>query len=496
MPADATQGAPARMPGASTDANKFRQGYLASQKAPADTAHRPQAGARPDGHASRAHSDRPAPGSPLTASADRPAVRADQAKRPDAGRPPGAADPSPEFVKFQQALIDTGLRAWVQYPTPFEKGIAGNKAYQDVIDPKSGQVLGYRHPYTFTNVNYLEIIDRNGKVAWSGTTGERPAEADAVSPVDILTGINPAALGAAAERMLAQSAGKAIADAVGSALGEATSKVAVGDAGKVLAADASKAAAVDAARVLATDATSAAATDASKIGTGYAAKILTGDASKAGTGNASKVAAQDASNTPAKGAARASEISEASVGGKNPAGAGNGGAADAAGRRVVVEKVLAEDGFHGRQEPDPRFFSSSSQTHYHVIDQYGRPLRAEGWLRTGQAVRTSDQDALADHMFGKLGGTEASHGIGRQFGGDGRFFNLTPLPRDLNQGPIKQLETVLAGEMKNGSHQFYLQVYSDYAGKGLVPSSVKYRVYVNDSGVPRRIFEATFYASH
>jgi len=312
---DAGPAAGPHRPGSGTDTARFREAYLASQKAGGAADHT----ATGSDHASSADAALGARTEHLGANTEIDRSRqASLASQKDAGKQPGAADPNPQLVKFQQALIDSGLRAWVQDPTPFEKSIAGNRAYQDVLDPKSGQVLGYRHPYTSTGVDHLEIVDRNGKVAWWGTTGERGVQADAVSPVDILTGVNPAALGAAAERALATSAGKALADATGSTL--------TGITGKAAAGDAAKAAAGDAVRVLAGDAAKVAAGDASKASSGDAARILAGDVSKIGTRDASKVAAGDASKTSTGDAARAADISDAQLGGRKLAGAGSGGA--------------------------------------------------------------------------------------------------------------------------------------------------------------------------
>ncbi|TKK89564.1 hypothetical protein FDA94_09240 [Herbidospora galbida] len=160
---------------------------------------------------------------------------------------------------------------------------------------------------------------------------------------------------------------------------------------------------------------------------------------------------------------------------------------------TVVEKVGAEDGFHPRLDPDPQFYGGSA--HRHVVDQYDRPLMAEGWLRPDTAARHADQQWLAEQMSGQLGGTEASHLLASRFGGSGRIFNLAPLPRALNQGEIKLLENALASEMAAG-RRVYVQAYTNYAGTGLVPSSVEYRVFVDHQGAPRQVFDMVVYASH
>lgn len=161
----------------------------------------------------------------------------------------------------------------------------------------------------------------------------------------------------------------------------------------------------------------------------------------------------------------------------------------------VIERVGAEDGFHPRVDPDPRFFDGHTSPHHHVTDQHDRPLMAEGWLRASKAPRHSDQRWGSEQMMGKVSGTEQGHLLASRFGGDGRIFNLSPLPRELNQGEIKALEDALAREMKSG-RRFYVQAYNDYAGAGRVPSSVEYRVFVDDGGTPRQIFEMQVYASH
>ncbi|MER6425925.1 DNA/RNA non-specific endonuclease [Streptomyces sp. NPDC001137] len=176
---------------------------------------------------------------------------------------------------------------------------------------------------------------------------------------------------------------------------------------------------------------------------------------------------------------------------KKPAATSSGGAHP----QPVIERVGADDGRHSRVDPDARFFNGQNPPHHHVTDQHDRPLMAEGWLRASKAPRHSDQRWGAEQMMGKLSGTEQGHLLASRFGGDGRIFNLSPLPRSLNQGEIKALEDALAQEMKSG-RRFYVQAYNDYAGVGRVPSAVEYRVFVDDGGTPRQIFEMTIYASH
>jgi Predicted lipoprotein of unknown function (DUF2380) len=212
---------------------------------------------------------------PPDAAAARGDSRAAPTRDPEA---PADRRPDTTFADFQRRLVASGLRAWVENPTPFEQSMAGNKAYQDVLDPKTGEVLGYRHPYTSTNVDHLEIVDRNGKVIWSGTTGERALTADPVSPADLLTGVNPAAIGTAAERILAESAGKTLADTAGRIVAKFTGKVVAGEAVNATAGIAGKAAAGD------------------------AAKILVGDAAKATAAGAGKAAASDASKAAVEAA--------------------------------------------------------------------------------------------------------------------------------------------------------------------------------------------------
>ncbi|WP_406253877.1 DNA/RNA non-specific endonuclease [Streptomyces chartreusis] len=176
---------------------------------------------------------------------------------------------------------------------------------------------------------------------------------------------------------------------------------------------------------------------------------------------------------------------------KQPAATSSG----AAYPRPTVERVGADDGRHPRVDPDPQFFNGQNRPHHHVTDQHDRPLMAEGWLRASKAPRHPDQRWGAEQMMGRLSGTEQGHLLASRFGGDGRIFNLSSLPRALNQGEIKALEDALAQEMKSG-RRFYVQAYNDYAGVGRVPSTVEYRVFVDDGGTPRQIFDMTIYASH
>ena len=69
-----------------------------------------------------------------------------------------------EFFKFQQGLVDAGLRAFTPDPTNFEKSIAANPEYQDILDPNSGRLLGYAHNVTVGGISYPEIVNRDGQV--------------------------------------------------------------------------------------------------------------------------------------------------------------------------------------------------------------------------------------------------------------------------------------------------------------------------------------------
>ena len=91
-----------------------------------------------------------------------------------------------EFIKFQQGLVDAGLRAFTPDPTDFEKSIAANPEYQDILDPNSGRLLGYAHNVTVGGISYPEIVNRDGQVTLSslleriehikGLAGEANAE--------------------------------------------------------------------------------------------------------------------------------------------------------------------------------------------------------------------------------------------------------------------------------------------------------------------------------
>jgi hypothetical protein len=95
------------------------------------------------------------------------------------------------MLDYQTKLIQAGLGAWVPNPTPFEAGIAGNKAYHPVLDPMNGQVLGYRHPYTILGVDHLQIVDRGGTTRYQGITGERGVEQPLIDPIDVLQELGP-----------------------------------------------------------------------------------------------------------------------------------------------------------------------------------------------------------------------------------------------------------------------------------------------------------------
>ncbi|MFF5499158.1 DNA/RNA non-specific endonuclease [Streptomyces aquilus] len=192
--------------------------------------------------------------------------------------------------------------------------------------------------------------------------------------------------------------------------------------------------------------------------------------------------AKKKATSPHKATASAKKKSVASNGGAHP--------------QPVIERVGVEDGRHPRLDPPSQFFDGQSPPHHHVTDLQGRPLMAEGWLRASKAPRHHDQRWGSEQMLGRTGGTELSHLLASRFGGDGRIFNLAPLPRAVNQGEIKALEDALAREMRTSGRRFYVQAYNDYAGPGLVPSSVEYRVFVDDGGTPRKIFDMTIHTSH
>jgi hypothetical protein len=160
-----------------------------------------------------------------------------------------------------------------------------------------------------------------------------------------------------------------------------------------------------------------------------------------------------------------------------------------------VEKVYTENGSYPRLPPDSKGFAKRDAPHHHVVDQHDRPLLAEGWVRSQAAPRHSDQKELSKFMGGKASGTEASHGGGARFGFEGQSFNLTPLPKGLNQGGFKQLENDVAALAASGERVF-IQVHTDHAGAGRVPSSAQYQVYVDRGSGLQKVIDKTFYVSH
>ena len=145
-----------------------------------------------------------------------------------------------ELFRLQKAMIDSGLRAWVPDPSAFEQSIVGNKAFHDVLDPNTGQVLGYTYPYELQHIDHLAIIDRNGKILEDSLVREPGLESDAISPVDAVQalatgGISAAAKGLArvAGQVLAEGTGKALAEGTGKALAEGTGKALAENLGEV-----------------------------------------------------------------------------------------------------------------------------------------------------------------------------------------------------------------------------------------------------------------------
>jgi hypothetical protein len=82
--------------------------------------------------------------------------------------PPAATAPDAKavraFLEIQKTLMGAGLHALTSESTAFEKSIAGRSSYHDILDPNSGQVIGYSHDYTFAGHSHPEIVDRNGRV--------------------------------------------------------------------------------------------------------------------------------------------------------------------------------------------------------------------------------------------------------------------------------------------------------------------------------------------
>ncbi len=354
---------------------------------------------------------------------------------------------------FQDALHGAGLARVVDNPTPFEQKNAGNigpgRAYQEVPDPKSGDVAGYVRSYESTKgVFRVEVLKRDGTSVFNRTTGELGLTPSEVQPGDLLMG---AQLGVAVAKVgttaLAEVAGKILADAGEKALADTAGKVG-GDA------------------------------------LGDAISDLAGKGTADGAGKA-------AGEVTGKTAGEATGTTLADAEGKVVAGASKKG--------PIVETIGTDTGGHPPMDPDARAFESLTSPHRHVVDGSGRPLLAEGWVAPEAAGRgdPAAQRALSKFMLGKEGGTEASHLGADRFGFEGIRENLVPLPSNYNKSAMATVENEIAEMISNTGKPAFIQVYANYAGSTKMPANILYRVFTSEGNVPKLLFERPLqFASH
>lgn len=355
---------------------------------------------------------------------------------PAGGEKTPVTEADQQRAALNQKLMVAGLKPIPEMdfkPTDFEQKIEGNSSYQVQYDPATGKVTGYR----YESDGYWRTQDRQGNIT---DGGERRLEQPPIDPSDVLS--------------LDGSAVEKIAEK----LGRAALKAGLKDLGKVASRDASQVA-------------------ERKIGKEAVSETVERTATKAEK--------QIVKETKASNPGKVEEIPEVVPPSLQPKP-----------NRSVVERVYAEEGRHPLLDgPTKTYFDNPHEVHHYVVDQRDRPLFFEGWFRTEAAPRHGDQRRLAELMLGRDGGLNASHGAAARFGGDGRHFNLVPLPAEINQGAIKKLEDNLAKNMKNGQ-RFYTQVHYNYASNGLVPATVQYRVYVREGHHARLIHDELFYTSH
>ena len=161
-------------------------------------------------------------------------------------------------------------------------------------------------------------------------------------------------------------------------------------------------------------------------------------------------------------------------------------------------KVYAEQGHHPVMDPDPDYFDHPDAGFHYVVDQQDRPLFAEGWAQDTAAPRHRDQRELSEKMRGGEVGLDSAHGIGARFGGDGRWFNLSPVQSEVNRVAMAGFENAV-GALQDAGERVFLQSYTNYnigMSDQLVPSSVQMRAFVLRDGRATLVREETFHASH
>jgi len=135
----------------------------------------------------------------------------------------------------------------------------------------------------------------------------------------------------------------------------------------------------------------------------------------------------------------------------------------------------------------------------HYTDSLGRPVVAEGPLQSTGALRNPAAQTAVSGPFNDVEGNivHASHLIPRRFGGSPEGYNLVPLPKNFNLGPVSDFENELAAALRAGENLF-LRVEADYIGTENIPKNLIYRIFRNFNGQPGNeiIKERTFYTLH
>lgn len=160
-------------------------------------------------------------------------------------------------------------------------------------------------------------------------------------------------------------------------------------------------------------------------------------------------------------------------------------------RLVLTSSSDLPNGKISFSQPDP--IAVNTEAYVHRIDSGGRPLMAEGFLKEISEIRNPSAQRAVSDPYNVLArrSTDASHLIGREFGGSGEGYNLIPLESDINKSQIRQLETDLLSRIRNGE-KIYLQVYVEYIGNGKTPSKVTYRIFHQQGESLKMIDQVTF----
>ena len=149
-------------------------------------------------------------------------------------------------------------------------------------------------------------------------------------------------------------------------------------------------------------------------------------------------------------------------------------------RRHILERVSTDqvDQYLPYEQPDPRALAGDA---VYLVDQWNRPLRAEGWMQNTPAPRTSAQKDLTGPGSPHWG-LRAGHLLPAAQGGSGQWFNLVPITFEVNNSQAASIEAFIRGHLRN-SVQIFLQVYVRYSGQSRIPDELTYYVYgINSSG--------------